>query len=95
MGERIRVTEALSQADYASLLEYCITCNYLFLDELTPLDFVAYKSKYDVDSSVVKQLKMYVRNYVSKTSSLSIDSELNINITEAEVSWSCQIWFSP
>lgn len=60
MDAKIKIAEAFSQGEYASFLEYCNVCNYIFLDELTSVDFVAFKAKYNVDASFVKQLKRNV-----------------------------------
>lgn len=75
MSARIKIAEAFYQAAYASFLEYCSACDYVFLDELTPVDFVAYKTKYDVDPSFVKQLKNDVCNLKSSILLLHLDSE--------------------
>ncbi|SDE85803.1 DNA-directed RNA polymerase subunit alpha C-terminal domain-containing protein [Sporomusa acidovorans] len=65
MDAKIKIAEAFSQGEYASFLEYCNVCNYIFLDELTSVDFVAFKAKYNADVSFVKQLKRNVYDFES------------------------------
>lgn len=57
--KHIKITDIIS-IEYEDFLMYCNNVGKMFSDEITPVDYVAYRSRYGRDKSEVKQLRTLI-----------------------------------
>lgn len=78
MSNRVFLETALSASKYFSFLTYCRECNYVFVDEISPIDFVAYKSLYSCSSEFILCLKSFINNIIA----VNISPDIHENMEE-------------
>ena len=60
------VDVAFSKVEYLPFLRYCKNSSILFIEQITPVDYVAYRSMTGSSSDDVKEIKRYIAEFVSK-----------------------------
>lgn len=84
MGKRILIETKL-QDRYKSFLTYCNEADKFFIDELSEIDFIAYRSKYAVSRKEVEIIKsILIQNKNTNEINLFAESEIDLFGEKAE-----------
>lgn len=76
---RITIESAIDSVEHVHFLEYCKNCHYKFIDEITDVDYVAYKSMYSCSPEEIRSLKKSVSNSLV---GMQNSNDFNINQTQ-------------
>lgn len=80
--------KAFSKSEYSDFVEYCHSCRVFFLDEITPVIFVAFKSKNKLTSDAIRHLKNTVSDYQNGKVEIVEEEEFPItSISPVRVPW--------
>lgn len=82
MENKISLKDALQGDKYQLFLEYCLNCNYCYLDELTGLDYIAFGSKYGITQADIKKLKLDI-SYM-KNNNMVVENTIKVEIAAAD-----------
>ena len=58
--DKKKICELFSSIKYSNFLQYCIDCNIIFIDELQPVDYIAYKSEYGANAENINAIKQEI-----------------------------------
>ncbi|MBK5260964.1 MAG: hypothetical protein JJE17_00135 [Peptostreptococcaceae bacterium] len=57
MDVRIKIQQVFDNKKCMNIIEYCKNCSYGYVDELTKADYIAFKSKYNLETYEIRMLK--------------------------------------
>lgn len=62
---RILIADVFSDAEFVSFREYCTACAITFIDELSPLDYAAFRAQNNLDIEFIKAIRSRVEEILS------------------------------
>lgn len=82
MGKRILIETKL-QDHYKSFLDYCNGADKFFIDELSEIDFIAYRAKYSISREEVEKIKNFLTSS-EPTEEINLFDESGCNLSEGK-----------